>query len=60
MRYKVVQKTQARQGWKFMLYADGDLNYTAVGKDDFDRVQVGDTIEMLITVVPKGASDAKS
>ena len=50
MHYTVIQKVQTKTGFKLMV--SPDYSYLSVSQDDFDRIKAGDTIELLISVVP--------
>jgi len=51
MRYTVIQKISTMTGWKLMLRQAGDVNTLPVCQDDFERINVGDTVELLISVI---------
>ncbi len=48
MRYRVTEKKITTKGYALWLYCVGEFPCT---KDDWDRISVGDEIELLITVI---------
>ena len=65
MRYTVEEKVSAEKGPKASfvigMWAPNNSKWITlpVEEDDFNRIRVGDVIEMLISVVPKEVSNAE-
>ena len=63
MRYEVRRKQEEHSSsdhqFTLMLKSPSDIRFLEVGEDDYRRVNVGDVIEMLISVVPKEVVDGK-
>ena len=53
MRYKVTEKKISVSGYAVWML--GFAAWLPVSKDDFDRITPGDTVEMLISIVPAEA-----
>ena len=51
MKYLVTEKNSTRTGYKLMLESGILVSMLAVNEDDYNRIQIGDTLEMLLIVL---------
>lgn len=61
MRYKITAKESKTTGFSVIAESNSpnyQYNILAVNEDDFHRINVNDTIEILITVIPAETTNA--